>query len=218
MPIWARSGSVALSAHSMPDAIMNAKTARSQLIGGIVYGLGMALLEETHVDGETGRIVNANIADYLVPVNADVPDIQTIIVAERRTDLEPAGRQGHRRAADGRRRRRGSERRVSRDRRSGAKGADQDRGSSCVAEPWAASSVAAVSSCHYERSEAISIPVSPAMGISRVPPGSPAPAETRITFIVMAGLVPAIGRGTLPLRMAGTSPAMTVKAGCRHDG
>ena len=34
---------------------MNAKTARSQLIGGIVYGLGMALLEETHVDGETGR-------------------------------------------------------------------------------------------------------------------------------------------------------------------
>jgi xanthine dehydrogenase YagR molybdenum-binding subunit len=60
--------------------VMNAKTARSQLIGGIVYGLGMALLEETHVDGETGRIVNANIAEYLVPVNADVPDIQTIIV------------------------------------------------------------------------------------------------------------------------------------------
>ena len=80
MPIWARSGSAALSAHSMPGAMMNAKTARSQLIGGIVYGLGMALLEETHVDGETGRIVNANIAEYLVPVNADVPDIQTIIV------------------------------------------------------------------------------------------------------------------------------------------
>ena len=60
--------------------VMNAKTARSQLIGGIVYGLGMALLEETHVDGETGRIVNANIAEYLVPVNADVPDIQTIVV------------------------------------------------------------------------------------------------------------------------------------------
>ena len=54
--------------------VMNAKTARSQLIGGIVYGLGMALLEETHVDAETGRMVNANIADYLVPVNADVPE------------------------------------------------------------------------------------------------------------------------------------------------
>ena len=74
--------------------VMNAKTARSQLIGGIVYGLGMALFEETHVDGETGRIVNANIAEYLVPVNADVPDIQTIIVAERRTHSNPLGAKG----------------------------------------------------------------------------------------------------------------------------
>ena len=78
----------------MPDAIMNAKTARSQLIGGIVYGLGMALLEETHVDGETGRIVNANIADYLVPVNADVPDIQTIIVANDELTSNPLGAKG----------------------------------------------------------------------------------------------------------------------------
>jgi xanthine dehydrogenase YagR molybdenum-binding subunit len=90
--------------------VMNAKTARSQLIGGIVYGLGMALLEETHVDGETGRIVNANIAEYLVPVN------------------EPARGQGHRRAADGRRRRRGRQCGISRDGRSRAEGADQDRG------------------------------------------------------------------------------------------
>ncbi len=60
--------------------ILNAKTARSQLIGGITYGIGMALLEETLVDGETGRIVNSNVAEYLMPVNADVPDIQTIIV------------------------------------------------------------------------------------------------------------------------------------------
>ena len=73
---------------------MNAKTARSQLIGGIVYGLGMALLEETHVDGETGRIVNANIADYLVPVNADVPDIQTIIVANDELTSNPLGAKG----------------------------------------------------------------------------------------------------------------------------
>jgi xanthine dehydrogenase YagR molybdenum-binding subunit len=74
--------------------VMNAKTARSQLIGGIVYGLGMALLEETHVDGETGRIVNANIADYLVPVNADVPDIQTIIVANDELTSNPLGAKG----------------------------------------------------------------------------------------------------------------------------
>ena len=74
--------------------VMNAKTARSQLIGGIVYGLGMALLEETHVDGETGRIVNANIAEYLVPVNADVPEIQTIIVPNDERMSNPLGAKG----------------------------------------------------------------------------------------------------------------------------
>jgi xanthine dehydrogenase YagR molybdenum-binding subunit len=74
--------------------VMNAKTARSQLIGGIVYGLGMALLEETHVDAETGRIVNANIAEYLVPVNADVPDIKTIIVPNDELVSNPLGAKG----------------------------------------------------------------------------------------------------------------------------
>ena len=74
--------------------VMNAKTARSQLIGGIVYGLGMALLEETHVDGETGRIVNANIAEYLVPVNADVPEIQAIVVPNDELTSNPLGAKG----------------------------------------------------------------------------------------------------------------------------
>jgi xanthine dehydrogenase YagR molybdenum-binding subunit len=60
--------------------IISAKTARGQLIGGIVFGIGMALMEETRVDAEFGRIVNANIAEYHMPVNADVPDIQTIMV------------------------------------------------------------------------------------------------------------------------------------------
>ncbi len=60
--------------------LMNTKTGRSQLIGGITYGIGMALHEETRVDGETGRIINANIAEYLVPVNADIPDLQVITV------------------------------------------------------------------------------------------------------------------------------------------
>jgi xanthine dehydrogenase YagR molybdenum-binding subunit len=54
--------------------IINAKTARSQLLGGIVLGIGMALLEETHADGETGRVVNANVSEYLMPVNADIPE------------------------------------------------------------------------------------------------------------------------------------------------
>jgi xanthine dehydrogenase YagR molybdenum-binding subunit len=74
--------------------ILNAKTARSQLIGGIIYGLGMALLEETHLDGETGRIVNANVAEYLMPVNADVPDIQAILVANDERNSNPLGAKG----------------------------------------------------------------------------------------------------------------------------
>jgi xanthine dehydrogenase YagR molybdenum-binding subunit len=74
--------------------ILNAKTARSQLIGGITYGIGMALLEETLVDGETGRIVNSNVADYLMPVNADVPDIQTIVVQNDETNSNPLGAKG----------------------------------------------------------------------------------------------------------------------------
>jgi xanthine dehydrogenase YagR molybdenum-binding subunit len=74
--------------------VLNAKTARSQLIGGITYGIGMALLEETLVDGETGRIVNTNVADYLMPVNADVPDIQTIVVENDDKNSNPLGVKG----------------------------------------------------------------------------------------------------------------------------
>ncbi len=74
--------------------VLNTKTARSQLIGGITYGIGMALLEETLIDSETGRVVNANVAEYLMPVNADIPDIQTIIVANDDTNSNPLGAKG----------------------------------------------------------------------------------------------------------------------------
>ena len=56
--------------------ILNPKTARSQMIGGIIMGLGMALLEDTVRDPRTGAIVANNLADYRVPVNADVPPIE----------------------------------------------------------------------------------------------------------------------------------------------
>jgi xanthine dehydrogenase YagR molybdenum-binding subunit len=62
--------------------VINPKTARSQILGGTVGGIGMALLEETITDAETGRIANANLADYLVPVNADVPDMDVLFVGE----------------------------------------------------------------------------------------------------------------------------------------
>jgi xanthine dehydrogenase YagR molybdenum-binding subunit len=74
--------------------VLNAKTARSQLIGGITYGIGMALFEKTEVDAETGRIVNANIAEYLVPVNADIPPIETILVANDDRVGNPVGVKG----------------------------------------------------------------------------------------------------------------------------
>jgi CO/xanthine dehydrogenase Mo-binding subunit len=61
--------------------ILNAKLARSQIIGGTVGGIGQALLEETVTDG-TGRIANATLADYLVPVNADVPEMDVVFVGE----------------------------------------------------------------------------------------------------------------------------------------
>ena len=74
--------------------ILNAKTAHSQLIGGITYGIGMALLEETLVDVESGRVVNANIAEYLVPVNADIPDIQAVFVPNEERQSNPLGVKG----------------------------------------------------------------------------------------------------------------------------
>jgi xanthine dehydrogenase YagR molybdenum-binding subunit len=62
--------------------IVNPKTASSQILGGVVWGIGMALHEETLIDHTFGRIINANIAEYHMPVNADVQDIKVIFVDE----------------------------------------------------------------------------------------------------------------------------------------
>jgi xanthine dehydrogenase YagR molybdenum-binding subunit len=58
--------------------IINAKTAASQFRGGIVMGLGLALMEETQFDERNGRIMNPSLAEYHVPVHLDVPDIDVI--------------------------------------------------------------------------------------------------------------------------------------------
>jgi xanthine dehydrogenase YagR molybdenum-binding subunit len=73
--------------------ILNTKTAGSQVLGSVVWGIGMALREETLIDHRDGRIVNANIAEYLVPVNADVEDIKVIFVDEA-DDSNPMGVKG----------------------------------------------------------------------------------------------------------------------------
>ena len=74
--------------------ILNAKTARSQLMGGIVWGIGMALFEHTERDFRSGRIVTKDFADYHIPVNADIPAIDIITVAEEDALMNVVGAKG----------------------------------------------------------------------------------------------------------------------------
>jgi xanthine dehydrogenase YagR molybdenum-binding subunit len=74
--------------------LMNAKTGYSQLMGGIVWGIGLALLEETIIDPRYGRAVNGNLAEYHVPVNADIQGIDVQIVDEDDPHVNPLGAKG----------------------------------------------------------------------------------------------------------------------------
>ena len=74
--------------------IINAKTAHSQLLGGIVWGLGMALTEESVLDPRSGRFVNANLAEYHVMVNADIVDIDLGFVDEVDPHVNSLGAKG----------------------------------------------------------------------------------------------------------------------------
>ncbi|HEX6356724.1 xanthine dehydrogenase family protein molybdopterin-binding subunit [Actinophytocola sp.] len=74
--------------------IVNPKLADSQAIGGMVGGIGAALLEHTVTDPRDGRIVNANLADYLVPVNADIKDLRAIYLNGNDPEANPIGVKG----------------------------------------------------------------------------------------------------------------------------
>jgi xanthine dehydrogenase YagR molybdenum-binding subunit len=74
--------------------ILNAKTGGSQLMGGVVWGIGFALEEDTVRDPRTGRLVTKELADYHVPVNADVPEIDIITVDEDDPHVNPMGAKG----------------------------------------------------------------------------------------------------------------------------
>ena len=74
--------------------IISEKTARSQMVGGVVGGIGMALTEESLIDHRYGRYVNNNFADYHVPVNADVPKIEAYFVNKPDPILNPMGAKG----------------------------------------------------------------------------------------------------------------------------
>src|SRR4029079_13723411 len=73
--------------------ILNPKTAGSQILGGVVWGIGMALHEETVIDHRFGRIMNANIAEYHVPVLADVHELKMVFVDEQ-DNSNPLGMKG----------------------------------------------------------------------------------------------------------------------------
>ncbi|MGK7905477.1 MAG: xanthine dehydrogenase family protein molybdopterin-binding subunit [Hormoscilla sp.] len=74
--------------------ILNPLTAKSQMVGGIVWGIGMALMEKTIMDPNRGRFVNANLSDYLVPLHTDIPDIQVQFVPEEDPHVNPLGTKG----------------------------------------------------------------------------------------------------------------------------
>jgi len=74
--------------------IMNPRTARSQLMGGMIWGISSALHEATDIDRRNARYVNDNLADYLVPVNADVQELEVILVSEEDREVNPAGIKG----------------------------------------------------------------------------------------------------------------------------
>jgi xanthine dehydrogenase YagR molybdenum-binding subunit len=69
-------------------------TSRSQMIGGVVGGIGMALTEEVLIDNRYGRYINSNFADYHVPVNADTPPIDVLFVNKADNIISPTGAKG----------------------------------------------------------------------------------------------------------------------------
>jgi xanthine dehydrogenase YagR molybdenum-binding subunit len=74
--------------------IINPKTARSQAIGGIIWGVGQALLEQSETDPVLGRFLHRNCSGYLVPTNADIPELETLFVGEFDEEASPLGAKG----------------------------------------------------------------------------------------------------------------------------
>ncbi len=74
--------------------VMNAKTAHSQLMGAIVWGISQALFEDSMLDARDGRFVNANLAEYHIPVNADIGEIEVLFVPEEDSQVNALGAKG----------------------------------------------------------------------------------------------------------------------------
>ena len=74
--------------------IINPKTARSQAIGGIIWGVGQALLEKSETDPVMGRFLNRNYSGYLVPTSADIPALDVLFVGDFDEEASPIGVKG----------------------------------------------------------------------------------------------------------------------------
>ena len=74
--------------------VLNAKTARSQCLGGITWSIGVALTEALHFDPVDGHLVNCDLAEYHVPVNRDIPDVEVVMVEERDPVASPIQAKG----------------------------------------------------------------------------------------------------------------------------
>jgi xanthine dehydrogenase YagR molybdenum-binding subunit len=74
--------------------IINPKTARSQAIGGIIWGVGQALLEQSATDPASGQFINRNYSGYLVPTNADIPELDVLFVGGFDEEASPLGAKG----------------------------------------------------------------------------------------------------------------------------
>jgi xanthine dehydrogenase YagR molybdenum-binding subunit len=74
--------------------IVNPLTARSQFMGGAIWGLSAALHEATEIDGRAARYVNDSLADYLVPVNADIESVEVVILPESDDTVNAMGVKG----------------------------------------------------------------------------------------------------------------------------
>jgi xanthine dehydrogenase YagR molybdenum-binding subunit len=74
--------------------VLNAKTAKSQIMGGMIFAMGMALMEETAYDPATGRVVTRDLAQYLVPVHADMPEFEVQFIDKPDPVISPIGSRG----------------------------------------------------------------------------------------------------------------------------
>jgi xanthine dehydrogenase YagR molybdenum-binding subunit len=75
-------------------SLLNEKTAHSQLMGGLVWGIGSALTEKSELDARYGRYTNANLAEYHVPVNADIGLLDITLLGKPDPHINPLGARG----------------------------------------------------------------------------------------------------------------------------